>query len=76
MRKWLIAKMSSPKLPYRFLGATGVKVTSLCLGTMTFGQAGVSVALNAHDIYDKLVTDGSRRQDGGSSWTIERERIA
>ena len=25
-------------LPYRYLGKSGLKVSSLCLGTMTFGQ--------------------------------------
>ena len=33
-----MAEPKSTKLPYRFLGSTGVKVSSLCLGTMTFGR--------------------------------------
>ncbi len=30
--------MESPKIPYRYLGNSGLKVSALCLGTMTFGQ--------------------------------------
>ena len=35
--------MASPasgvfKLPYRYLGSSGLKVSTICLGTMTFGQ--------------------------------------
>ena len=71
------AKMSSPKLPYRFLGTTGVKVTSLCLGTMTFGQAGVSVVMNTHSIRKRAcLIDRSPGQVGNSPWTVERARIS
>ncbi|XP_065887749.1 1-deoxyxylulose-5-phosphate synthase YajO-like [Dysidea avara] len=62
--------MSSPKLPYQFLGSTGVKVTSLCLGTMTFGQAGIGLhdksvirpgqsnEEESHEILDQFVAAG------------------
>ena len=35
-----IIKMASgcAKLPYRYLGNSGLKVSALCLGAMTFGQ--------------------------------------
>jgi len=29
---------SDVKLPYRYLGSSGLKVSTLCLGAMTFGQ--------------------------------------
>ncbi len=28
---------SSFKLPYRYLGSSGLRVSAICLGTMTFG---------------------------------------
>lgn len=35
----LQGKMATPLcLPYRFLGSSGLKVSTLCLGTMTFGE--------------------------------------
>ena len=35
-----VVKMASgcTKLPYRYLGNSGLKVSALCLGAMTFGQ--------------------------------------
>lgn len=29
-------------LPYRYLGSSGLKVSTICLGTMTFGRGEVS----------------------------------
>lgn len=35
--------MAEPfSLPYRYLGSSGLKVSTICLGTMTFGQGEVS----------------------------------
>ena len=35
-----VVKMANgcTKLPYRYLGNSGLKVSALCLGAMTFGQ--------------------------------------
>ena len=40
VRVWRMASPASSvlKLPYRYLGSSGLKVSTICLGTMTFGQ--------------------------------------
>ena len=40
-----LVKMSRSKIGYRFLGKSGLKVSDICLGTMTFGPREVSFAL-------------------------------
>lgn len=40
------------KLPYVFLGKSGLKVSNMCLGTMTFGESFVSI-LNLQKQYCK-----------------------
>ena len=40
-------------LPYRYLGKSGLKVSSLCLGTMTFGQ---------QEVYDTGAADYTKQQ--------------
>ena len=48
-----IIKMASgcAKLPYRYLGNSGLKVSALCLGAMTFGQREV---WNEPTVHSKL----------------------
>lgn len=50
-------------LPYRYLGSTGLKVSSVCLGTMTFGKKegtrpGQSDQVTAETLLDKFVEIG------------------
>ena len=46
--------MSASNLPYKFLGDTGVKVTSLCLGTATFGKQEVIFFLVRHKVCNDM----------------------
>ena len=55
--------MTTSQLPYRYLGSSGLKVSSLCLGTMTFGRdegsrPGQSDEAMAHAILDRFVEVG------------------
>ena len=43
-------------MEYRYLGKTGLKVSELCLGTMTFGRETEEEA--SHDIMDRFATAG------------------
>ena len=43
------------KLPYRYLGNSGLKVSALCLGAMTFGQREVGNVHNEHQHVDKML---------------------
>jgi len=36
--------MAETSVDYNFLGKTGVRVSNVCLGTMTFGKSAVSNA--------------------------------
>ncbi|CAI7994467.1 1-deoxyxylulose-5-phosphate synthase YajO [Geodia barretti] len=50
-------------LPYRYLGKSGLKVSSLCLGTMTFGQQegcrpGQSNEVLSHQLLDQYIGAG------------------
>ena len=49
-------------MEYRFLGRTGLRVSNLCLGTMTFGpnpaRPGQADEQLAHEILDAFVASG------------------
>ena len=49
-------------MEYNYLGSTGLKVSNLCLGTMTFGHSddrpGQADEDTAHKIMDKFVQAG------------------
>ena len=40
--------MAEPKVDYNFLGRSGMKVSNLALGTMTFGKDEKSLVCNVH----------------------------
>jgi aryl-alcohol dehydrogenase-like predicted oxidoreductase len=51
------------QLPYRYLGKSGLKVSSLCLGAMTFGQQeggrpGQSDEIASHQLLDQYIGAG------------------
>ncbi|MFP4644794.1 MAG: aldo/keto reductase [Spirochaetales bacterium] len=52
---------------YRFLGATGMKVSELCLGTMTFGRE--TDEREAHAIMDAFVDAGGNFIDTANVYT-------
>ena len=46
-------------MEYRYLGKTGLKVSNLCLGTMTFGKNPEDCKEDqAHRILDEIVANG------------------
>ena len=49
-------------LPYRYLGKSGLKVSSLCLGAMTFGQQEVKRRRTTHR-WGVTLADRSWRMD-------------
>src|SRR5512133_3439761 len=78
------AKEHDEVMRYRFLGSTGVSVSELCLGTMTFGRE--SDEELSRTMMDRCVAAGGNFLDtanvysnGGSEeiigrWLLERER--
>ncbi|XP_022343166.2 1-deoxyxylulose-5-phosphate synthase YajO-like [Crassostrea virginica] len=44
-------------MEYNYLGRSGLRVSNICLGTMTFGREGVDAALS-HQILDRFVALG------------------
>ncbi len=52
---------------YRYLGRTGLKVSELCLGTMTFG--GVANEKESHAILDSFVENGGNFIDTADVYT-------
>jgi aryl-alcohol dehydrogenase-like predicted oxidoreductase len=54
---------SAVHLPYRYLGRSGLKVSTLCLGAMTFGQQeggrpGQSDEIISHQLLDQYISAG------------------
>ena len=43
-----MAAQSEQQLPYRYLGNSGLKVSTICLGTMTFGIREVRMQENIY----------------------------
>ncbi len=54
-------------MQYRFLGSTGMKVSELCLGTMTFGRE--SDEQDSHSILDRFVDAGGNFIDSADVYT-------
>lgn len=54
-------------MQYRFLGSTGMKVSELCLGTMTFGRE--SSEHDSHAILDRFVDAGGNFIDSADVYT-------
>ena len=54
-------------MEYRFLGTTGLKVSELCLGTMTFGRE--SSETDSHGILDRFVAAGGNFIDSADVYT-------
>lgn len=54
-------------MEYRFLGMTGMKVSELCLGTMTFGRE--SSETDSHGILDRFVDAGGNFIDSADVYT-------
>ena len=50
-------------MEYRFLGSSGVKVSELCLGTMTFGREGEASEQESHRMLDAFVAAGGNFLD-------------
>jgi len=46
--------MGTPAMEYGFMGRSGVKVSNICLGTMTFGSSkeGLFAAVGAYILYN------------------------
>ncbi|XP_064393769.1 1-deoxyxylulose-5-phosphate synthase YajO-like isoform X2 [Halichondria panicea] len=52
--------MEDPKIPYRYLGNSGLKVSAICLGTMTFGQDGSRPGCDeasSHALLDRFILE-------------------
>ena len=54
-------------MEYRFLGRTGLKVSELCLGTMTFGRE--STEELSHQMMDRFVEAGGNFLDSANVYT-------
>lgn len=52
---------------YRYLGKTGLKVSELCLGTMTFGRE--TTEADSHQILDRFVSAGGNFIDTADVYT-------
>ena len=62
-------------MEYSFLGASGLKVSRLCLGTMTFTFSGANTRFcskaEAFKILDKFVQAGGNFIDTADAYTVE-----
>jgi aryl-alcohol dehydrogenase-like predicted oxidoreductase len=45
-------------MDYRFLGHTGLRVSELCLGAMTFGRQNEATEEESHAMLDRFVAAG------------------
>ena len=45
-------------MDYRFLGHTGLRVSELCLGAMTFGRPNEATEEQSHAMLDRFVAAG------------------
>lgn len=54
---------------YRFLGNTGLSVSELCLGTMTFGREGEASEEESHEMLDRFVAAGGNFIDTADVYT-------
>lgn len=45
-------------MDYRFLGRTGLKVSELCLGAMTFGREHEATEAESHEMLARFVAAG------------------
>jgi aryl-alcohol dehydrogenase-like predicted oxidoreductase len=57
-------------MEYRFMGSTGLKVSELCLGTMTFGREADEVA--AHEMLDAFTEAGGSLIDTADTYSFGR----
>src|SRR5215467_12305581 len=57
-------------MEYRFMGSTGLKVSELCLGTMTFGREADKVA--AHEMLDAFTEAGGSFIDTADTYSFGR----
>ncbi len=69
-----------PKMLYRYLGGTGLKVSKICLGTMTFGASearpGQADQQLAHKMLDRYVAAGGNFIDTADIYQMgEAEKI-
>ena len=53
-------------MDYRFLGRTGLKVSELCLGAMTFGRE--AIERDSHVILDRFVEAGGKVLEDDTAW--------
>ncbi|XP_052705366.1 1-deoxyxylulose-5-phosphate synthase YajO-like isoform X2 [Crassostrea angulata] len=56
-------------MEYNYLGRSGLRVSNICLGTMTFGKERVDAALS-HEILDKFVSLGGNFIDTANVYSI------
>lgn len=50
-------------MDYRYLGRTGLKVSELCLGAMTFGREHEATEAESHEMLDRFVAAGGNFAD-------------
>ncbi|MBV9491264.1 MAG: aldo/keto reductase [Verrucomicrobia bacterium] len=56
-------------MEYRYLGKTGLQVSELCLGTMTFGRENEATEPESHQMLDRFVTAGGNFLDTANVYT-------
>jgi hypothetical protein len=52
------AFLPSLVMEYRYLGRTGLRVSELCLGAMTFGRVNEATEKESHQMLDRFVCGG------------------
>ena len=62
-----MSERSEREMPYRQLGATGLRVSPLCLGTMMFGAWGNPASNDASARVSSLMARSWDRPDGGAT---------
>jgi aryl-alcohol dehydrogenase-like predicted oxidoreductase len=60
-------------MKYRMLGGTGLKVSELCLGTMTFGENFFNIAVVDQANANEMVALSTKPPQLYPQWMIERQ---
>jgi len=57
-------------MDYRYLGRTGLRVSELCLGAMTFGRENEADQAESHAMLNRFVVTGGNFIDTANVYTI------